>query len=285
MLVRTAEPRDRAAIVAIIMPTIAAGETYALDPAMSDADAVACWTAPDKETFVAEDDGMVLGTFYLRANQAGGGQHVCNCGYMTDTAATGRGVARRMCEYSIELARARGYRAMQFNFVVSTNARAVKLWTSLGFAIVGQIPEAFRLPSGQYVERGIRRWRWRTRHSCATDSRPTMRGRKGCGSSPSRSMCLTSSSTAGMPAKNMSISLGDHMLGFAQQQVATGRYSSTSDVVRAGLRLLEEHEARVQALREAAEAHRRRGPPRLRAGEARLKPGEPPCRLSPSRVQ
>lgn len=152
MLIRPAEPRDRPAIATMIMPTIAAGETYALDPTMSEDDALAYWLGADRETFVAEDDGVVLGTYYLRPNQAGGGRHVCNCGYMTGSAATGRGVARRMCEYSIEQARARGFRAMQFNFVVSSNARAVGLWQSLGFAIVGLLPEAFRLPSNEYVD-------------------------------------------------------------------------------------------------------------------------------------
>jgi L-amino acid N-acyltransferase YncA len=152
MLIRLAEARDRPAIAGIIMPTIAAGETYALDSTMSEADALGYWLGSDRETFVAEEDGVVLGTFYLRANQAGDGRHVCNCGYMTGSAATGRGVARRMCEYSIEQARARGFRAMQFNFVVSTNERAVGLWKSLGFATVGRLPEAFQLPSQDYVD-------------------------------------------------------------------------------------------------------------------------------------
>lgn len=147
MLIRPAEPRDHEAIAAIILPTIREGTTYALDPAMSEADALAYWTAPDKETFVAEEDGALLGTYYLRANQAGGGSHVANCGYMTAAAATGRGVARRMCEHSLAQARARGFRAMQFNFVVSTNERAVRLWQSLGFAVVGTLPGAFLHPA------------------------------------------------------------------------------------------------------------------------------------------
>jgi L-amino acid N-acyltransferase YncA len=152
MLIRPAQPRDRPAIASIIMPTIVAGETYALDPAISENDALAYWLGADRETFVAEEDGVVLGTFYLRPNQAGGGRHVCNCGYITGSAATGRGVARRMCEYSIEQAAIRGFRAMRFNFVVSSNKRAVGLWQSLGFAIVGRLPDAFRLPSNEYVD-------------------------------------------------------------------------------------------------------------------------------------
>ncbi|HRW61165.1 MAG TPA: GNAT family N-acetyltransferase, partial [Defluviicoccus sp.] len=88
----------------------------------------------------------------MRTNQSGGGRHVCNCGYMTHASATGRGVARRMCEHSLQRAVARGFRAMQFNFVVCTNERAVRLWQSLGFEIVGRIPEAFQHPVHGYVD-------------------------------------------------------------------------------------------------------------------------------------
>jgi ribosomal protein S18 acetylase RimI-like enzyme len=139
-------------IWSIIGPTIRAGETLALDPEMSEADALAYWMATDKETFVAEENGVVLGTYYMRANQAGGGAHVSNCGYVTSAAASGRGIARRMCEHSLNHARSRGYRAMQFNFVVSTNERAVRLWQSLGFAIIGRLPLAFRHPTHGYVD-------------------------------------------------------------------------------------------------------------------------------------
>jgi ribosomal protein S18 acetylase RimI-like enzyme len=144
--------RDAAAIAAIIMPVIREGATYALDPSLSEADALSYWMASDKETFVAEQDGVVVGTYYMRPNQAGGGRHVCNCGYMTSAAATGRGVARAMCEHSLKHARSRGYRAMQFNFVVSTNERAVRLWRSLGFDTVGRLPGAFRHPDAGYVD-------------------------------------------------------------------------------------------------------------------------------------
>jgi len=146
MLIRPATEADAAAIWSIIGPTISAGETYALPRDMSEAAALAYWMGPDRETFVAIEDGRIVGTYYLRANQAGGGDHVANCGYMTDLAASGRGIARRMCEHSMELARARGFRAMQFNFVIATNERAIRLWQSLGFAIVGRLPLAFRHP-------------------------------------------------------------------------------------------------------------------------------------------
>jgi ribosomal protein S18 acetylase RimI-like enzyme len=152
MQIRKAEPRDARAIAEIILPTFREGATYAVDPDISEADALAYWLSPDKETFVAEDAGLIVGTYIMRANQPGGGRHVCNCGYMTRAGATGRGIARAMCLHSLDQARARGYRAMQFNFVVATNERAVRLWQSLGFRVVGRLPGAFRHPVHGYVD-------------------------------------------------------------------------------------------------------------------------------------
>jgi L-amino acid N-acyltransferase YncA len=152
MLIRPARPEDAASIWSIIAPVIRAGETYTLDPDMGEAEALAYWMGPDKETFVAEEAGEILGTYYMRPNQAGGGRHVCNCGYMTRAGATGRGIARRMAGHSLDHARSRGYRGMQFNFVVSTNERAVRLWSSFGFATVGRLPLVFRHPVQGYVD-------------------------------------------------------------------------------------------------------------------------------------
>jgi ribosomal protein S18 acetylase RimI-like enzyme len=146
MRIRPATPADADAIWAILEPMLRAGETYALPADMPREEALAYWTGPDRDTFVAEGDGRLLGTYYLRANQAGGGDHVANCGYVTAAEAGGRGVARAMCEDSLERAREAGFRAMQFNFVVASNARAVRLWESLGFATVGRLPGAFRHP-------------------------------------------------------------------------------------------------------------------------------------------
>jgi len=131
----------------MIAPAIRDGETLALPRDMSQEEAIAYWMGTDRETFVAEEDGRLLGTYYLRANQLGGGCHVANGGYITAPEATGLGVARRMCEDSLERARERGFRAMQFNFVVSTNERAVQLWKRLGFEIVGTLSGAFEHPS------------------------------------------------------------------------------------------------------------------------------------------
>lgn len=152
MRIRNAEQQDAQGIIEIILPVIRDGKTYTLDRDMSESEALMYWTGPDKETFVAEEDGVILGTYYMRTNQSGGGRHVCNCGYMAHASATGRGVARRMCEHSLQHAVARGFRAMQFNFVVSTNERAIRLWQSFGFEIVGRIPEAFQHPVHGYVD-------------------------------------------------------------------------------------------------------------------------------------
>jgi len=152
MLIRPARPDDRPAIWSVIGPTIAAGETNAIDRNATEAEGLAHWLGADKDVFVAEDGGVILGTYYLRPNQGGGGRHVCNGGYITSPEARGRGVARLMCEHSLSQARAKGYRAMQFNFVVSTNERAVKLWQSLGFDIVGRLPGAFDHPAYGYVD-------------------------------------------------------------------------------------------------------------------------------------
>jgi ribosomal protein S18 acetylase RimI-like enzyme len=146
MKIRPATPADAAAIWAIIGPTIRAGETYTLDRDMSEAEALAYWFGTGKAVFVAESDGAILGTYYLRANQAGGGAHVANAGYVTGAQASGRGVARAMCLHSLEQAKMRGFQAMQFNFVVSSNVRAVGLWESMGFEIVGRLPAAFEHP-------------------------------------------------------------------------------------------------------------------------------------------
>lgn len=152
MHIRPATQEDAYAIGAIIGPIIQAGETYSLARDMTETECLAYWMGPDKETFVVEVDGRILGTYYMRANQAGGGAHVANCGYMTSPDASGRGLARLMCEHSLVHARTRYYRAIQFNFVVSTNERAVRLWETLGFNIVGRLPKAFEHPTEGFVD-------------------------------------------------------------------------------------------------------------------------------------
>ncbi|WP_091736866.1 GNAT family N-acetyltransferase [Phenylobacterium immobile] len=152
MIIRTANPQDHAAIWSIIGPVIGSGETYALERRMNETEALAYWFGADKQTFVAEHEGEILGTYYLRANQAGGGGHVCNAGFMTAANATGRGVARTMAQHAMAQAKVQGFLAMQFNLVVITNERAVRLWRSLGFETVGRLPRAFDHPTAGLVD-------------------------------------------------------------------------------------------------------------------------------------
>ena len=152
LLIRAASAADRAAIWAILEPIIRDAETYALPRDMGEADAIAYWTGPGRQVFVAEADGVVVGTYFLRGNQLGGGDHVANAAYATDPAQRGRGIARGMAEHSLEAAHARGFLAMQFNFVVSSNESAVHLWQSLGFDVVGRLPGAFRHPQLDFVD-------------------------------------------------------------------------------------------------------------------------------------
>jgi ribosomal protein S18 acetylase RimI-like enzyme len=146
MLIRPAIPEDDDAIWAILEPTFRAGETYPIPRDISRADVLAYWRSPGHAVFVAEEHSQVVGTYYLRANNKGGGAHVANCGYIVAPKAMGHGVAREMCAHSLDEARARGFRAMQFNFVIASNERAVKLWQSCGFAIVGTLPQVFAHP-------------------------------------------------------------------------------------------------------------------------------------------
>ena len=150
--IRIATTADASAIWFILKPVFRAGETYTIARDIDEADAIGYWCGRNHETFVAEDKGNILGTYYLRANQAGGGDHVANCGYMTSPQAQGRGIARLMLEHSLVRARERGFRAMQFNFVVSSNERAVALWQRFGFEIVGRLPAAFAHPRLGLVE-------------------------------------------------------------------------------------------------------------------------------------
>ena len=105
-----------------------------------------------KKAYVFEENGRILGTYYLKTNQLGPGDHVCNCGYMVSSSARGRGIATTMCVHSQETARELGYKAMQFNFVALSNEGAVRLWNKLGFATVGRLPKAFHHPSKGYVD-------------------------------------------------------------------------------------------------------------------------------------
>ena len=152
MKIREATPADFEDIWPIFHEIVAAGETYTYPRDTTKQQAFRLWMETPRVTFVAEENGKIAGTYYLKTNQAGPGDHVCNCGYMVSSSARGRGLATAMCEHSQEVAKNLGYQAMQFNFVVSTNERAVKLWNRLGFATVGKIPKAFNHPSRGFVD-------------------------------------------------------------------------------------------------------------------------------------
>lgn len=147
MIIRPANSEDAEPIWRILEPVIRAGETYPLPRDMSRDAALAYWLAPHHAVFVAVEAGAIAGTYYLRANNAGGGAHVANCGYMVAGGATGRGVARAMCAHSLARAKERSFRAMQFNFVIASNERAVRLWQAMGFSVVGRLPGAFAHPA------------------------------------------------------------------------------------------------------------------------------------------
>ena len=150
--IRRLQAGDSDAIWAMLEPVIREGESYAL-PLDSEREAgLAYWLGADHRVFVAELDGVLIGSYYIRANQQGGGAHVCNCGYVTDTRFRGRGVARAMCMHSLEEGKAAGFRAMQFNFVVATNTAAVHLWGGCGFRVLAKLPGAFLHPRLGYVD-------------------------------------------------------------------------------------------------------------------------------------
>ncbi|HEU0274621.1 MAG TPA: GNAT family N-acetyltransferase [Candidatus Udaeobacter sp.] len=152
MKIRTTTEVDRDAIWKIFHSVVATGDTYAIDPNISRKEALQYWCGKNTHAYVAERRGRIVGTYILRPNQSGGGSHVANAGFMVAPDARGQGVGRAMGEHCLNEARGLGFRAMQFNFVVSTNQSAVRLWRDLGFEIVGTLPGAFRHPGKGYVD-------------------------------------------------------------------------------------------------------------------------------------
>lgn len=143
MNIREATEKDFDSIWLIFHEVVSAGETYAYALDTTKDEALTLWVKTPLKTFVCEEGSQVLGTYYIRTNQPGPGSHVCNCGYMVSSEARGKGVATALCEHSQKIAREMGYKAMQFNFVVSSNHTAVRLWHKLGFETVGRLPGAF----------------------------------------------------------------------------------------------------------------------------------------------
>lgn len=152
MKIREASKSDWQSIWPIFSEIVSAGETYAYDPELSAEQAQKIWLEVPRKVFIFEEAGKVLGTYYLKTNQAGPGNHVCNCGYMVSSTARGKGLATSMCEHSQQIAIDLGYKAMQFNFVASSNEGAIRLWSKLGFDTVGCLPKAFNHPKLGYVD-------------------------------------------------------------------------------------------------------------------------------------
>ena len=131
---------------------IQAQQTYAFDPNMSCEKAYNLWCIQPIKTFVYVENEQVLGTYYIKANAAGPSSHIANCGYMVSEAARGKGIARQLCEHSQKIAIDMGFKAMQFNSVVSTNDVAIQLWKKLGFKVIGTIPKAYKHKSLGFVD-------------------------------------------------------------------------------------------------------------------------------------
>jgi len=141
--IRKAAESDEPAVWQIIKAVIAGGDTYVFPPETSRDEMLEYWYAPDKYVYVAEQDDEIVGTFWLKPNYPGLGSHVCNAAYMVAPEAAGKGIGRKMADFSLDEARRLGFTAMQFNFVVASNTAAVRLWQSIGMEIIGEIPDAF----------------------------------------------------------------------------------------------------------------------------------------------
>ena len=155
LAIRPAAAADAGALWSLLEPVFRAGDTYAIEPDISREAALAYWTGAPNRVWIAEADAEAdrpLGTFYLRPNQRGGGAHVANAGFVTAPEARGRGVARAMLRHAEDEARAAGFLAMQFNFVVASNAAALHIWFGEGYAEVGRLPRAFRHPAQGFVD-------------------------------------------------------------------------------------------------------------------------------------
>ncbi|MEY2576784.1 MAG: hypothetical protein QOF80_2271 [Verrucomicrobiota bacterium] len=152
LAIRAATDADCDAIWEIFRATVAPGDAFVYDPNTPREEAEAYWFAKGTRTYVAEQDGKVAGSYILRANRPGLGDHVANAGFMVAPEGRGFGVGRAMGEHALAEARRLGYRAMQFNFVISTNESAVHLWQQLGFEIVGTLPGAFRHARKGFVD-------------------------------------------------------------------------------------------------------------------------------------
>ena len=150
--IRLYDAQDWAQVWGVLEPVFRLGQTYAFPPDISETEAHKAWVEAPRNTYVAEADGQVVGTYYIKPNQPGQGGHVCNCGYVVAGNLRGQGIAAQMCSHSLEEARRLGFKAMQYNLVVASNADAVHLWQKMGFEVVGRLPKAFKHPQLGYVD-------------------------------------------------------------------------------------------------------------------------------------
>jgi L-amino acid N-acyltransferase YncA len=152
MNIKEADETDFEAIWPIFRDIVSKGETYTYSRTTTKAEALKIWIKSPLKTYIFTDNGIVLGTYFIKPNQSGGGDHVCNCGYMVSEDARGKGIATLMCEHSQKVAKDAWYKAMQFNFVVTSNEGAIRLWNKLGFETVGRLPHAFNHPTKGYID-------------------------------------------------------------------------------------------------------------------------------------
>jgi ribosomal protein S18 acetylase RimI-like enzyme len=152
MKIREATQQDYDSIWEIFSNVIKSGDTYVFHPNTKKDDLSKLWFAPTMKTYIAEDQGKIIGTYIIKPNQIDLGSHIANCGYMVHPDARGKGVGSALCEHSLEIAKSLGYKAMQFNIVVSTNKIAVKLWEKHGFKIIGTIPQGYNHIDLGYVD-------------------------------------------------------------------------------------------------------------------------------------
>lgn len=150
--IRRYEKQDWPQVWVVLEPVFRLGQTYAFPTDISETEAHKAWVETPGQTYVAEADGQLLGTYYIKPNQPGQGAHVCNCGYVVASNMRGQGIATQMCTHSLVEARALGFKAMQYNLVVATNQDAVHLWQKMGFEVVGRLSNAFKHPQLGYVD-------------------------------------------------------------------------------------------------------------------------------------
>ncbi len=150
--IRVVKSHETEAVVNIVEPIVRSAESYAIEPDLSRKQIQDWWFSSEHEIRVAVHRDRIVGSYYLKANQRGPGSHIANCGYVTIADFNRRGVGRAMCLDSMAVARSRGFRAMQFNLVLKSNEPALRLWSDMGFREVGEVPMAYRLPSGDFVD-------------------------------------------------------------------------------------------------------------------------------------